>query len=64
MKVLIILVILATLGIIFFQFYRNKDVKKLLLSLISFALVISLAVIGNLTRPIIALYIAHMILVL
>ena len=64
MKALIILVILATLGIIFFKYSRDKEVKKLLVSLATFGIVVSLAVVGNLTRPVIPIYIAHMILVI
>ena len=64
MKAIIILTILATLGIIFFQFTRSKDLKKLLISLSTFGMIISLAVVGNLTRPVIPMYIAHMILVI
>ncbi|HFQ62098.1 MAG TPA: hypothetical protein ENK39_07370 [Epsilonproteobacteria bacterium] len=64
MKALIILAILATVGLIFLKYSRDKDIKKLLLSLGTFAIIISLAVVGNLTRPVIPIYIAHMILVI
>ena len=64
MKALIILAILATLGIIFFQFTRSKDLKKLLISLSTFGMIITLAVVGNLTRPVIPIYIAHVMLVI
>ena len=64
MKAIIILTILATLGIIFFQFTRSKDLKKLLISLSTFGMIISLVVVGNLTRPVMPIYIAHMILVI
>jgi len=64
MKALIVLAILATIGIIFFKYSREKDIKKLLLSLATLGIIISLAVVGNLTRPVIPIYIAHMILVI
>ena len=64
MKALIILAILATLGIIFFQYNRNKDLKKLLIALGSFGLIVSLGVIGNLTRQIIPLFMAHIVLII
>ena len=64
MKALIILAILATIGIIFFKYSREKDLKKLLVSLVTFGMIASLAVVGNLTRPVIPIYIAHMILVI
>ncbi len=64
MKALIILVILATLAIIFFQYSRNKNIKKLFIALVTFALILSLAVVGNLTRPVIPIFIAHTILII
>ena len=64
MKALIILVILATLAIIFFQYTKNQNVKKLLIALATFGMIISLAVVGNLTRPVIPVFIAHIILVM
>lgn len=63
MKVLIILAILATLAIIFFLYTRNKDLKKLLTALATFGVVISLAVVGNMTRQVIPIYMAHLVLV-
>jgi len=62
MKALIILAILATLAIIFFQYSRNKDLKKLFIALGSFLLIISLGVMGNLTRQVIPLFMAHIVL--
>ena len=64
MKALIILVILVTLGIIFFQYSRNKDIKKLLISLGTFTAIISLGVVGNLTRQVFPLFISHIILII
>jgi len=64
MKALIILAILATLTIIFFQYSRNKDLKKLFIALGSFALIISLGVMGNLTRQVIPLFMAHIVLII
>jgi len=63
MKALIILAILATLAIIFFQYNRNKDLKKLFIALGSFLIIISLGIMGNLTRQIIPLFMAHIILI-
>ncbi|RRS30402.1 MAG: hypothetical protein P794_06875 [Epsilonproteobacteria bacterium (ex Lamellibrachia satsuma)] len=64
MKALIILGILATLALIFFQYTRSKDLKKLFVALATFAAIISLAVVGNLTRPVIPVFIAHIIFVI
>ena len=64
MKALIILGILATFGLIFVLYSRNKDLKKMLLSLGSFILIISLGIMGNITRPIIPLFLVHILLVI
>ena len=63
MKALIILAILATLAIIFFQYSRNRDLKKLFIALGSFGIIVSLGVMGNLTRQIIPLFMAHIVLI-
>ena len=63
MKVLIILAILATLALIFFLYTRNKDLKKLLIALATFAGIISLAVVGNMTRQVIPIFMAHIVLI-
>jgi len=63
MKALIILAILGTLAIIFFQYSRNKDLKKLFIALGSFLLIVSLGIMGNLTRQVIPLFMAHIVLI-
>ena len=63
MKALLVIVILLTFGAIFFQYSRNKDVKKLLIALATFGTILALAVVGNLTRQVIPLFIAHIILI-
>ena len=62
MKALIILALFATLGIIFFQYKRNKNLKKLFITLITFAVIIALAVVGNITRQVMPIYLAHIML--
>jgi len=64
MKVLIVVAILFTLAIIFVQYKRRRDLKKLLLILATFATILSLAIVGNLTRQIIALFMAHIVLII
>ena len=64
MKILIILAILTTLGAIFFSYSRNKDLKKLFIALGSFALIISLGIMGNLTRQVIPVFLSHIVLVI
>ncbi|MFC2057591.1 hypothetical protein ACFLR6_01495 [Campylobacterota bacterium] len=62
MKALIILAVFTTLGIIFFLYKRNKDLKKLFIALLTFGVLISLAVLGNVTRQVMPIYLAHIIL--
>jgi len=64
MKALIILTILITLLIVFLTYKKDKNLKKLFISIASFGFIITMAVVGNLTRSIIPIYIAHMILIL
>lgn len=64
MKALIILAILATFGTVFFQYSRNKDLKKLFIALITFGIIIALAVVGNLTRPVMPIFLAHIMLII
>ena len=64
MKALIILAILGTFAIIFFQYSRNKNLKKLFIALITFGVIISLAVVGNLTRQVMPIFLAHIMLII
>jgi len=64
MKVLIIFAILATLGIVVYTYKKDKNLKKLLITLATFTAIISFAVLGNLTRPVMPLFIAHEIFII
>lgn len=64
MKALLVLVVLATLAAIFFQYSRNKDLKKLLIALATFGAILSLGVVGNLTRQVFPLFISHFMLII
>jgi len=63
MKALIILAIIATLVGIFLHYKRHNDVKKTGVALATFVAILSLAVLGNLTRQVIPLFMAHIILI-
>ncbi len=63
MKAIIILAILATLSIIAIDFYRNRDWKKLLISLGIFGVILTLAGLGNMVRSVIPIFIAHFVLI-
>ena len=64
MKAIIILVIFATLGIIFFQYNRNRNLKKLLVAITTFAAIVTLSVVGNVTRPVMPIFITHIMLII
>jgi len=64
MKALIVLTILITLVIIFLKYKRDKELKKLFISLGTFILLISLGFMGNITRQVIPLFLAHIILLI
>lgn len=64
MKGLIILAIIMTLGILFLHYTRTKNLKKLLISLGTFGVILGMAVAGNITRQIMPLFFAHLILLL
>jgi hypothetical protein len=64
MKALIIIVILATIAIMLFQYTRNKNLIKLFIAFATFALIITFLVVGNVTRPILPIFIAHIILII
>lgn len=64
MKAIIVFGILISVVAIFWQYRRKKDFKKLLLSISTLALIISLAIIGNITRTIVPIFMTHIVLVL
>ena len=63
MKGMIIIAILVTFGLIAMDFYRHRDWKKLLTSLATITVILTLAGLGNMTRTVIPLFIAHFILI-
>lgn len=64
MKALIILALLMTLGSIFFLYHRNRDLKKAVIALATFGMLIALALLGNVTRQILPIFMAHTVLLL
>ena len=64
MKFFIIILILGTLAAIFFSYSRNKDLKKLFIALGSFLLIVSLGIMGNITRQVMPLFLAHIVLII
>ena len=63
MKALITIAILLTLALIALMFRRNRDWKKLFISLGVFTLILTLSGLGAMTRTVIPLFIAHFILI-
>ncbi|MDM5271465.1 hypothetical protein PGH07_04680 [Sulfurovum sp. zt1-1] len=64
MKGFIILAIILTLGILFLYYSKTKNLKKLFISLGTFGGILALAVAGNITRQVMPLFIAHLILLI
>ena len=64
MKALIILAILATLAIIIYKYKKDKNLKKLLISLATFGFIVAESIMGGLTRPVIPIFMAHIILII
>lgn len=62
MKALIIVAIIATLSLIFLHYLKRRNLKKLLVMIGTFGVILSLAVMGNLTRQVMPIFIAHLIL--
>ena len=63
MLTLIILTIFLTIAIITINFRKNKDIEKLSISLGIFILISIFVGLGNMTRSIIPLFIAHFVFV-
>ncbi len=63
MKALLVLAILATFGLIFLRYRRDKALRALLIAIASFIAIIALGIMGNITRPVIPFFLAHILLV-
>ena len=64
MKALIILAILATIAIIIYKYKKDKNLKRLLISLVTFGFIVAESIMGGLTRPVIPIFMAHIILII
>lgn len=64
MKGLLILAIILTLSMIFLHYYKTRNLRKLFILLGTFGVILALAVVGNLTRQVIPLFMAHLILLI
>jgi hypothetical protein len=63
MKAMVILAVLLTVVSIGLSFYRSRDWKKLLISSGLFAAILVFSGLGNMTRSVIPLFIAHFVLI-
>ncbi|MBU1668105.1 hypothetical protein KKC13_06765 [bacterium] len=59
MKVLVVLALFAAIGLIFLFYKREKNIQKLLFSLTLLSVIIAYAVVGNVMRSIMPLFLAH-----
>jgi len=64
MKALSLLTILVTLGLIVYKFKKNKNLKHLLISLATFGFIVAESIMGGLTRPVMPIFMAHIILII
>jgi len=62
MKALLVLIVLATFAGIFFKYSRKKELKKLFIALSTFGVILTLGVVGNMTKQVFPLYLSHIIL--
>jgi NADH:ubiquinone oxidoreductase subunit K len=61
MKAIIILAILFAIGLIVLFYKRESDTQKMLFSLFILASIIGLAVVGNVMRSLLPLFLAHIV---
>ena len=61
MKALIVLAILFAIGTIVLMYKREKDVKKMAFSFFILLSIIALAVVGNVMRAVMPLFLAHIV---
>ncbi len=64
MKALVVILVIATLAAAVLRYRRTKELKKLLVTLGLFAVVISLGFAGNIVRAIMPLFLIHIVLIL
>ena len=61
MKFLAVLLPLITILLIYISFKRDSNVKKAVISLVLLLVVVSLAIVGNVMRSIIPLFLTHIV---
>ena len=61
MKAVIVLSILFAIGVIFLMYKREDDVQKMAFSFFILLAIIGLAVVGNVMRAVMPLFLAHII---
>jgi len=61
MKALIVVVILLAIGLIVMMYKREDDIQKMIFSFVVLLALIGLAVLGNIMRSVMPLFLAHVI---
>jgi len=61
MKAIIVLAVLLAIGIIFLFYKKDSDIPKMLFSFLVLASIISLAVVGNVMRSLMPLFLTHIV---
>jgi len=61
MKTLIVVAILLAIGLIVMMYKREQDSQKMILSFVVLLAIVGLAVVGNVMRSVMPLFLAHLI---
>ena len=61
MKALIVIAILLAIGLIVMMYKREQDSQKMILSFVVLLAIVGLAVVGNVMRSVMPLFLAHLI---
>jgi len=63
MKLFLVFGIFTTFVLMVLRYRKDKALRELLIAITSFIAIISLGVMGNITRPVIPFFLAHILLV-
>ena len=64
MKAIIVLAILLAIGLIFLFYKKDSDISKMLFSFLILSSIIGLAIVGNVMRSLMPLFLTHLVALL
>jgi hypothetical protein len=62
MKIVLFMAIFGTLAAIVLLYLKNNNIKKLMIALATVSVIITFSVVGYMSRPVMPLFIAHIVL--